>query len=198
MRFAREACPLVHRPGEVAPDLLDQIAFTFRLQGVELLLLRGGFFRGHGSQPGRAGDPRHDCRDAQRELRFAGDDISQRGDGDFLFFDADFRGAGAETVEPADAVDARHEIDLQAVVIADQAASIAFATAFSFRRGLSNQEIGIDGRDRRALQRSRGVADQNRFEILSAQGTGNNGENRFRVQFQIQSRITVRRLLPDF
>jgi hypothetical protein len=42
----------------------------------------------------------------------------------------------------------------------------------TIRRGIAKEEVEVERRDRRALQRSRGIADQDRVELGLRQGSG--------------------------
>ena len=89
-------------------------------------------------------------------------------------------GAIAHTGKGSNAVYGRHEIDLQAVVFPDDAKEIRHRVVrtqddgphdvgnppqfFEIARRLAKQEVEIDGRDRRPLERSRGVTDEDGFK----------------------------------
>jgi len=130
-----------------------------------------------------------------------GDDISQPGNDNPFFVKGHLGRAGAEAVEGTYAVDSGHEINLQAVIVADQAEKprdrvvrlkdhcvqcLRDRVKFSKVCGcIANQEIEIDGGNRSTLERGGGVANQNRFEVLLTESAGNGGNYRFRVQLPI-------------
>ena len=94
-------------------------------------------------------------------------------------------------------MDGGHEVQLKTVVVAYEPIEIGRwivrphddraerpGKGFQFRdiaRCRAKQEVEIDGRDRRSLQRGRGVANEDRFEIGTLESACDLDEERLRV-----------------